>query len=358
MEHTKINKQNALKKIATFCFAVLLSALMISSCKNTEEKNLVKGITYDVLINSDNLSSISGESWWKCNIERSKREAFIKVLFDKIDNSKITVTDENGKALTMENIKVRMIIKDTIAMMRQKEPYEYFDTVVNVVIKPEQINMIRFKESWTYDPETFEITKHIQSYGLSYSKKNIYSRVYHHEPFFWVMCDDQEVSTNPKKVLTERIAYSMPLYESHYPDVYNTIKIEGDTADIRAYLKTMWDAALNGMLKNMKDPDFTTLVFSDIKTDSVKNQITRSMKKNYSTTVTDKEIENSMLNYIMNYGKTLYFHERWTLDMTTMSIKKDIQVLSPGLNVKKNGLLMGSKYYFSLAFKNKMWQPL
>lgn len=82
------------------------------------------------------------------------------------------------------------------------------------------------------------------------------------------------------------------------------------------------------------------------------------MKKNFLKTVTDKEIENIMPDYIMNYGKTLYFHERWTLDMVTMSIKKDIQVLSPGLNVKRNGELMGSKYYFSLAFKNKMWQPL
>lgn len=348
-----------MKKSTTLCLSFLLSMLIISSCKKAEEKTLVKNITYDVLINSDNILSITSENWWKCNIERSRREAFINALFLMINDSLIKVTDGNGTGLDSDDIKQRMFIKDTIVLMRKKDPAEYYDTIITVVVKPEQINMIRFKETWTYDPETFKITKQIKSYGLSFSKKDIYSKhVYHTEPFFWVACNDEEVSTNPKKVLTERIAYSLPMYELCLPDAYSVVKIDADTNDIRTFLKTMWGAALNGTLKNMKSPDFTTLVFSDLKTDSLKNQITRTMKKNYLANVADKELENKILDYVMDCGKTLYFHERWILDMKTMSIKKDIQIVSPGINIKRNGELMGSKYYFALAFKNKMWQPL
>jgi hypothetical protein len=358
MKSEKNKKQITVEKITMLCAAILLSALMMTSCKNTEEKSLVKSITYDVLINSDNALPSIKDYWWKYNIERSKRDAFITMLFNKIDSSLISVTDENGKVLTMDDIKLRMTIKDTVYMMRPSKPSEYFDTVITVEVTPEQLNMIRFKESWTYDPETFEITKYIQSYGLSYTKKNMYSRIYHPEPIFWVTCDDLENIHNTKKVLTERIAYSTPLFETHYPDAYNTIKMEGDTADIRTYLQTMWEAALSDKLKNVKDLDFTTLEFKDITIDTIKNQTIHSIKKILTASLTDKEIEKNMMDYIMNYGKTLFFHERWTVDMKTMAIKKDVQIVSPGINIKKNGILMGSRYYYSLAFKTKMWQPL
>jgi hypothetical protein len=336
----------------------VMAIFFISSCKNTEEKTLVKCITYDVMINHDNAPSAFRELWWQNNIEESKRDAFIKILFDKIDSNKITVTDENGKTLTMDDIKSRMIIKDTVIMMRKKEPMEYYDTVVTLTIEPKQINMIRFKESWTYDPETFEITKHIQSYGLSYSKKNLYSKIHHPEPFFWVSCTDEENFSHPQKVLSERITYCTNLFEKCNGDFLNTIKIEGDTTDIRAYLKDTWEAALNDKLKNVKDLDHATMELKDITLDTIKSQTYRSIRKSFAVKPTDAEIDKNMDEYIMNYGKTLYFHERWLVDLYTMEIKKDVQIISPGINIKKNGLFVGSRYFYSLVFKSKLWRPL
>lgn len=346
-----------MKKITSLCILLFLSMLIMSSCKKAEEKTLVKNITYDVLINSDNINALADESWWKCNIERSKRETFINLLFDMIGDSTINVTDENGKQLYLADVEQRMIIKDTVVMVRKKEPYDYYDTIITVVVKPEQINMIRFNETWTYDPETYQITKQIKSYGLSFSKRDLYGQhVYHREPFFWVKCNEEEVSTNPKKVLTERIAYSLPLYESHHPDIYHVVKLDADTNEIRDFLKSVWSAALNGTLKNMKEPDFKDLVFPELKKDSLVAQITHTYKKHNPSP--DSVSIDKLCDFAGSEGKTLYFHERWIVDMTTMSIKKDVQVLTPGINVKQNGELKGSKYYFSLVYKNKMWQPL
>lgn len=358
METTKKFMPHAKTGLSFLCITVLFFALSLSSCKNTDEKTLVKNITYDVLINNENATPGMKEFWWKNNIEQSKREAFLKLLFEKIDSNAIHVTDGEGKVLGMDEIKNKMIINDTVVMMRQTESLEYFDTIITITVTPEQINMIRFRESWTYDPVTFEITKHLQSYGLCYVKKNAYSRTYHAEPFFWVSCADKENFSDPKKVLTERIAYSLPLFEKGNVEMLNTIELEGDTNDIRTYLNSMWSNVLEEKLKNVKDLDYATLEFSEISLDTIIQQALRSIRKNFTTTVSNDEIEKDLLGFIMNYGKTLYFHERWLVDLNTMEISKEVQVVSPGINIYNKGLLMGSRYFYVLAFRSKMWQPL
>ncbi len=81
---------------------------------------------------------------------------FVTILFDAMKEGSITAyeisqTDEFLIPLTFDGIMQMLSRIDTIAIQRNIEPYDWFDTVIVTEFNPIDVKQIRLKEDWFFD---------------------------------------------------------------------------------------------------------------------------------------------------------------------------------------------------------------
>lgn len=81
---------------------------------------------------------------------------FVTILFDALKEGSLTAyeisqTDEFLIPLTYDGIMQMLSRIDTIAIQRNIEPYDWFDTVIVTEFNPIDVKQIRLKEDWFFD---------------------------------------------------------------------------------------------------------------------------------------------------------------------------------------------------------------
>lgn len=345
--------------------AVLVSVITIQSClkPGNNRKLLFNKITYDVIIdlqsNNGGITKEPREGWWYNYIDVSARKSFLNMLVNSIENNKITVYDNDGTAIPSQDIRKRMYIIDTLAIVRNKEPYDLYDTCIKKTFTPEMINMIRFNETWSYDTTTMNIEKKIISYGVIYSTIDNYGILKHPDPVFWVKSDSVNPRNNQEKTITERLEYGV-LGVTNLSEQSRTIRIDGDSNVFKDYITDFWQKAINKKFKNIYEAGDLMTLTQKLNTDSLEYYALASVRKllKMKGYINDIEIKDDLMKYIRRYAVSFRFKEKWTVDPATMEIHKEVYGITPGFMFKRYGQYIGSRYIFTVYFKNKIWKPL
>lgn len=328
---------------------------------------LIKSIEYDVpIINKDLCqgSELSETDWWKRNIESSKRWYFQQALLNNAIAGKIKVYDDKGNEISDINLKKLLTTTDTVMMTRKKPPYNFYDTVITKYISSSEIHSIRFKESWFYDPATYEISKKIESYSplISVDRTvNVLNKtktIAKDIPLFWIKCSENSEEKN-MVTLTDFILYNCPLYKNTdviMPQFGHIVNISPDTSERKYYVDTLIGSVSAGKIKSYISADFSG--YYDYTIDSLiplsKKEIEDIAFHHDSLTLTRSVAPYDQYDIATRskvHASMIRFHEGWLLDPKTMNIKKEVLAVSPCEYVyDKSGNFKGIKPLFLVMF--------
>lgn len=213
---------------------------MVAACSRQENiQVLTKEITYDVVINNQKVICEEGSegasyTWFFSNIEASKRCRFLEDLFDKaisdtLNKDTLKITDDDGNKMTVEHYKQRLIVYDSVKFY---PPYLVCDTLIKSKIGPNDVFTLRFREKWTYNPETMEIKKLIYAYAPLYYPNDPArpgKRVSKPVPLFWMQ---QDTNAACSVLFTEKILSTIPYNDP--PDFINP-----DSAKLAEYMNDL-----------------------------------------------------------------------------------------------------------------------
>jgi hypothetical protein len=140
-----------------------ISFLILISCNHHEKEmtSLATRIQYDVpIFNND-----PQLDWWVNNLEGSKRDPFVKRIMDAVEKGEVKAYDYYNKPMTPSQVVSSMT--DTIyqTLLRNRPPYEEYDTMVIQTIDFKDIRKIRFLEEWQWDPEKLIMNKRVLGFG-------------------------------------------------------------------------------------------------------------------------------------------------------------------------------------------------
>ena len=160
---------------------LILSAALITGCSQQKEmKVLAEKIQYDVFVkNAD-----PDLAWWVDNLEGSRRDPFLKDLFDKVYAGELQAYDYFNEPLSPDDVKA--IGNDTVysTLMRSYPPYEEYDTMVVMTITYLDVTKVRFLEQWEYDETSLEISKKIVGFAPVLVRN--YGTETYNQVLFWV----------------------------------------------------------------------------------------------------------------------------------------------------------------------------
>ena len=148
---------------------------------------LCERIQYDVIINNQD----PGHYWWVNNIEGSKRESFIRNLFNTAFSGEVKAYDYFNNPLTPEQLK--MIGADTIyrTLIRPYPPYDEYDTVIISKLEFADISRIRFLEEWYYDENEIAIDKKVVGIAPLIERRDGEGNMIAVQPLFWLYFDEK-----------------------------------------------------------------------------------------------------------------------------------------------------------------------
>ncbi|MCD4773386.1 MAG: hypothetical protein K8R41_08405 [Bacteroidales bacterium] len=167
---------------------VLIMIFLISCGNFSKDKTvLCERIQYDVIINNPD----PGHYWWVNNIEGSKREPFIKNLFNAAFLGEVKAYDYFNNLLSVEQLK--MIGADTIyrTLTRPYAPYDEYDTVIITKLEYEDVKRIRFLEEWLYDENEISINKKVVGIAPLIERKDGEGNMIAVQPLFWLYFDEK-----------------------------------------------------------------------------------------------------------------------------------------------------------------------
>lgn len=163
---------------------MLLALPFLISCNGTSKKEiLTEKIQYDVpVVNND-----PRLDWWVNNLEGSKREPFLKRIMEAAEKGDVRLYDYFRQPLTPAA--AISSLTDTLykTLMRDRPPYEEYDTIIVMSVTSSDISRIRFLEEWRWDPATLEMEKKILAIGPVIQKEtagSTYNRL-----LFWIGTD-------------------------------------------------------------------------------------------------------------------------------------------------------------------------
>lgn len=182
-----------MKKI--FAIFLLISFAFLLSCGNSNEKNdyknetqLTERIQYDVLIKSPD----PDYDWWAQNIEGSKRETFVKTIYDLAESGKVKAYsgDYLYTLLTPDEVKATKTITQTKNILDPDDPSKSHDTTLTQELDMHTITKVRFLEEWYLDEKKLSFDKKVcgvmllrENYGDSLELRG-------YTPLFWIFFDD------------------------------------------------------------------------------------------------------------------------------------------------------------------------
>jgi hypothetical protein len=313
----------------------------------------VKEITYDVGINNHDLMREYGpegmaDQWFRDNIEASTRCAWLNELFAAGTAGKLSLTDTNGRALNRVESMHMFYYCDTIRVVKPQPPYDEFDTVLCSYINPQKVVALRFRESWTMNTTTMEITKKVIAMAPLMGEDIMESGFPQKQtvrPMFWIVYDQKIIGNT---LLTPRIVANtvfekkrmMKPSDSSLALQYMKLLIDKATNEgISCYTfdeNPVWDSPLSG--KELYGRLYTTDTLN-----LVRNGI--------------------MYDTIIVHGinasafRTLRFMEEWYFDEGTLQITKKVIGVCPVIEVyTDNGEFRGYKPLFWTYFSD-VWMP-
>jgi hypothetical protein len=201
----------------TIILLVAIAVIMITACGKQDKTEIItKQIVYDVVINNQKVICEEGSedaswSWFFNNIEASARCQFLENLFEKVisdtlNKDTLKITDDDGIKLAVDQYNQRLIVYDSV---KYYPPYLVCDTLIASVIGPKDVYILRFKEKWTYDPATMQISKKVLAYAPLYFPNDPArpgKRVSKPVPLFWMQ---QDTNAECNSLFTDKILYSV-----------------------------------------------------------------------------------------------------------------------------------------------------
>ena len=165
-------------------FLFLFAILALTACSGKREI-LTERIQYDVTISNEDPDL----DWWVNNMEGSKREPFLKEIFDKVFSGEIRSYDYFNAPYTPEE--VRLVGNDTIfqTLQRLEPPYDEYDTTIVTSITYKDVTRIRFMEEWQINKKNMQITKKVIGMAPVYVRK--YGQESFNQVLFWIYFDEK-----------------------------------------------------------------------------------------------------------------------------------------------------------------------
>lgn len=163
---------------------VSLIIIAFSACKKEENRDLLtERIEYDVTIDNED----SMEPWMN-NILPSERMTFLEFLFNELSAG--NAIDSMGVKVDEASVKNMLMALDSNLQFGEAKLFEY--------VRNEQIEvqLLRFREKWTYNPETFCIYKQVQAVAPGVCMRDSDNVIRQIIPLFWVKCDTVDME-NP-----------------------------------------------------------------------------------------------------------------------------------------------------------------
>jgi hypothetical protein len=170
-----------IKSLLSGISIVLILLMMSCSRSSQEEKVLATRIQYDVpIINAD-----SQLDWWINNLEGSRREPFLQRVMEAVEKGEVTAYDYFNKPLTPEQVKASL--SDTVfqTLLRNRPPYEEYDTMVIITVSYRDISKLRFLEEWRWHRGDLNIEKKVIGFG-PVIQREVAGEAYN-QLLFWIL---------------------------------------------------------------------------------------------------------------------------------------------------------------------------
>jgi hypothetical protein len=162
---------------------VVLGLLTFPGCGEKPSGNVVaERIEYPVFIKSP-----YGEQngcYWKENLETSKRQEFVKTLFEWAYGGKIKAFDY---VTAIGNT------CDTVTMTRPNPPYDEYDTVIKSKLDLNLIHKVKMLEEWKLDPDNYTVVKKLLGIAPTLTIYADSNEVKGYKPLFWIYFDQEYI---------------------------------------------------------------------------------------------------------------------------------------------------------------------
>lgn len=331
--------------------AIGVLAFIMTSCnpkgenKTSDHQVLAKNIEYDVTINNyqvlascleggaDYFYSSIDDLWFINNLEASVRMPFIDKLFENAFSGKLELFDVNDKAMDTTMFKKMMFYMDSVSYCRTEPPYDWYDTIIQKKIcETADITVLRFREEWTYDPQSMAISKKVLAMAPIISPdKNNDEKTFVKEngkPLFWIKFS-KEMPTNT--VITKRILSNVSFFGK---DDRNTLNV--DSALVEKYLSEL--------VNKIKTDSITAYSVSQGFTNE------KISNKDFVETINGNAEENIKITDIR-------FIEEWSFDPNTMYLQKKVVGICPVFkDYDSERKFRGYRLFFRIFF-NDVWMP-
>lgn len=352
-----------------YALTVTLALLTFTPGINAQNV-LIKSIEYDVPIYNEAscLGPIQGPVWWKNNLEPSSRWYIENSLIGKAKKGSISVYTNEGKLMRTDEIwKSLWLSIDTIALTRAEPPHDTYDTIIPFELTPDEIQFIRFRETWSYDSKSFSIKKAISEYApvyklnlnnpdSSYDPENV-----KYVPLFWIKCNPKNSSTKNFITLSGFVESNCKIVNRYinYHEMYNLISVSDDSLGRETYLKDLFRSAQGGSMNIYKPYDVIDylLYYKDKLEPASANECADLF--DHTDTMMFQRPDPPYDEYDSVVRQTLdpktcglfRFQEKWLINPSTMEIKKEVISFTPAQIVfDENYELKGFKPLFTIFF--------
>ena len=147
-------------------------------------------IQYDVTIKNEQQTTNDKQlNWWKDNLETSKREKLIDLIFESALSGKIKTYDYFNEIITLKNLQKSLYRVDTISSLRPNPPYDKVDTIIHRDTDKKMITRLRFMEEWYIGDESFSMTKVVKGINPILKVYDMSGDLKGYMPLFWLYFD-------------------------------------------------------------------------------------------------------------------------------------------------------------------------
>lgn len=318
------------------CILIFITAVLLFSaaCKKKYEIIELPRIEYDVLLNNYG----NNYSWFDHMDGFSRLEMF-SVLISNAKSGNFRIEDMNGQQITNSDLdgvfELKFLIDSSETM---------------ILLNAENLNGIRFRESWKVNSGTGEIQKEVYAFCPLFFKKHPYqdgSLTQDVYPLFWIYPSENNVSTKDELVI-KRIAFDVIIdntlemittsYGDQLPFYFYNIETSLKSGIVSAILE-------GGLKKSAVIYDY---FFNEMKEEDVKLLQERYGNKEISD---DQGDGGNVFSLDKSRIQRLKFIEEWTLDKNTLQFFKKVIAVSPSeLSFDDYGEFKGFKFLFWLLF--------
>ncbi|MBN2727668.1 MAG: hypothetical protein JXR53_00430 [Bacteroidales bacterium] len=322
-----------------FLLFVSLIVIAFSACKKEEKRDLLtERIEYDVTIDNEDTMEP-----WMNNVSPSDRMSFLEFLFQQLEAGK--AVDSMGVKVDEASIKNMLMALDSNLQFGEAKLFEY--------VRNEQIEvqLLRFREKWTYNPETFCIYKQVDAVAPGIVLRDSTDFIYKVIPLFWVNCDTSAIDHS--RVLTSLIISDALVQNTTMPvvELYGESPYYLNNIDEPLRNKFFMDLKEEVIMHNISAYDY---FFKDMSVSDVENfrDHTDSIHvPDENGNLVAFEVENKILPKEFT---RLKFVEKWEYSTEPFVFQKTVMGINPSLYVEDEyGTFQGYRPMFWVVFNDE-----